>query len=371
MFKSIELARKIAELKTSIKAMIDAKEPVSPEKEAELKALVTQFKTVKAAEDAAKGEEIMNKDIMKKDFNASLKKFLAYKDATSLTEFYTKYQAVVAGQNGAVSGDGGAIIPEELLQLVENDKLGVDLRILCTPVSVHTRNGRIPVIDYSQNIALTAFDENSEIAQTKGAFTQASFSLASKGAIIPVSNELMLDSQTDVIGVITRLFNRVYVRDCNATILGAVTKASGIKKTQVTGLTTVVGIDAIKKAVITCPLDAGANATVVMNQSTFAELACAKDNDGNYLLARDANNNSIPMIEGRDVVVVEDSDLAANTVIVGDFRSIYHVSYPDLEVQSSAEAGFTKNSVFVRAIARYEDILTYAKCFTVLTNKAA
>ena len=80
----------------------------------------------------------------------------------------------------------------------------------------------------------------------------------------------MLDSQTDVIGVITRLFNRVYVRDCNATILGAVTKASGIKKTQVTGLTTVAGIDAIKKAVITCPLDAGANATVVMNQSTFA-----------------------------------------------------------------------------------------------------
>ena len=55
MFKSIELARKIAELKTSIKAMIDAKEPVSPEKEAELKALVTQFKTVKAAEDAARG----------------------------------------------------------------------------------------------------------------------------------------------------------------------------------------------------------------------------------------------------------------------------------------------------------------------------
>lgn len=373
MLKSIELAHQINELKNAIKAMINEKKPVNTAKEAELKALVAEYATAKAAETAAKGEGIMNDaKIMNRDFNSALRKFLAHKDESGLTVFWTKYKADASGQNGAVTEDGGATIPEELLQLVENDKFGVDLRAFCTPVAVHSRSGRIPIIDYSQDVKLVSFDENSEIAQTKSAFSQAKYTLASKGAIIPVSNELMRDSQTDIVGVITTLFNRVYVRDCNSTIIASITKAvEGENKKEVEGLTTATGIDAIKETVIKCPLDAGKNAKIVMNQTTFSKLAIAKDDNGNYLLTRDANNETIPMIEGRDVIVVEDADLAADTIIVGDFRTIYHVAFPDLEVQSSEEAGFTKNSVLVRAIARYEDLMTYGKCFTILTNKAS
>ena len=49
--------------------------------------------------------------------------------------------------------------------------------------------------------------------------------------------------------------------------------------------------------------------------------------------------------------------------IVGDFSAMYHIAYPDLEVMSSAEAGFEKNSVLVRAVCRHTNICTYAAAF--------
>lgn len=88
MLKSIELAHQINELKNAIKAMINEKKPVSTAKEAELKALVAEYATAKAAETAAKGEGIMNDaKIMNRDFNSALRKFLAHKDESGLTAF--------------------------------------------------------------------------------------------------------------------------------------------------------------------------------------------------------------------------------------------------------------------------------------------
>lgn len=130
-------------------------------------------------------------------------------------------------------------------------------------------------------------------------------------------------------------------------------------------------IDEIKKAIITCPLDAGANASVVVNQNTFAAMALAKDTQGRYLLARDANNETVRQIESRPIHVVEGAALADNTAVIGDYRAMYHIAYPALEVQSSTEAGFRTNSTIVRTVARFTDLNTYGKAFTVLTKTGA
>ena len=72
-----------------------------------------------------------------------------------------------------------------------------------------------------------------------------------------------------------------------------------------------------------------------------------------------------PLLKGcrRPVVVVEDGELATRTILVGDFSAMYHIAYPDLEVMSSADAGFAKNSVLVRAVCRHTNICTYAAAF--------
>ena len=215
-------------------------------------------------------------------------------------------------------------------------------------------------------MVLTAFDENNAITEKKAAFASVPFTLASKGAIVPVSRELLWDANSDVLGVVGKLFNKVYMNTVNGAVLTAAT--TGL--TAVTAATAAAAIDKVKEAVIGLPLASAGKAHVVMNQATYAKLALAKDGTNNYLLARDANNATIPMIEGAQVIVCEAKDLANDTIVVGDFSAIYHVENPGLEIMSSEEAGFAKNSVLVRIIARFADINTYAGAFAKITISA-
>ncbi len=357
MLKSVELRQEIDEITADIKNRIAACQEVPEELQAKLESTIQEFKTQKAAEIAAKstvkGEEKMDKKL----FNSALKKALLGND----TELKTIYNTA-AGNNGAISADGGYLVPQELLGLKENNTIGVDMRNYCTTINVSTRSGSVPTIDYSQVLALTSFDENNSITEKKAAFGSVSFTLASKGAIIPVSRELLMDAQTDVMAVIGKLFSRVYMRDVNTALLGAAETAATAAGTPA-NMASKATIDAIRSAINSIPLDAGANSIVVIPQTSWAALANVCDKNDRYLLAQDAYGNTIRQIEGRPVVVVEDGEMTALTILVGDFSAMYHIAYPDLEVMSSADAGFAKNSVLVRAVCRHTNICTYASAF--------
>lgn len=367
MLKSIEMKRDIEALKNEIKAFIEKKELVPPEKQKELEDKITAYLEQKELEAEVKkkiyfkGENKMDK----KRFNAALKNFLLGRAVTD-TEYATYFEAKAAGQNGAVAADGGVLVPEELLSLRENNGVGVDLRTITTTIPVTTRAGTVPCIDYGQDIELTDFEENNEIAQKKGVFSSVKYTLASKGAIIPVSRELLQDADSDVLAIIGKLFNRVYGTTVNKDICAKVLAVA--KETKIAAMNTVVTIDTVKQAVIGLPLDAGAGASVIMNQATWAGLALAKDKQDRYLLSRDANGAAVKEIEGRPIIVVEVSNLADNTILVGDFSALYHIAYPSLEVVASEIAGFTKNSVFVRAVCRFTDISVYDKAFVKITK---
>jgi len=349
MLKSMEIRQEIDELTAQIQDKINKKLTVPEDVQSALEAKIREYKTQKAAEDAAKNENKGEEKMDKKVFGKALKAALLGNDA-ELKKLYN----TAAGNNGAISADGGYLVPQELLGLKENNGVGVDLRDICTVVNVSTRAGSVPTIDYGQNVSLTAFDENNAITETKAAFGSVSFSLASKGAIIPVSREL---------------FGRVYRKDVNTAILTAATSAATAAGTPA-NVKSLATIDAIKAAINTLPIDAGTNATVVMPQATWAALANAVDKNDRYLLARDAFNNTIREIEGRPVVVVENGELTALTILVGDFSAMYHIAYPDLEVMASAEAGFAKNSVLVRAVCRHTNICTYAAAFKKIVAAA-
>lgn len=367
MLKSEEIKAEMTKLQDEIKAMAEKGESVPAEMSEKLKSLLVEQGKAEAMEEMAKNKVVkaeIGGKMDRKQINAALRKFLLNDDVEA-----KKILATAAGQNGATAADGGVLVPEELLNLKGNNKVVTDLREIATPISVHTRSGSVPIIDYSQAVKLTDFDENNEITQTKAAFTSAKFSLASKGAIIPVSRELLADADADVLSIIGTLFNRVYIRQLNTEILAAVTGATPTTAT-VAAIASKAGIDAIKSAVNSIPLDAGANASIVMNQYTFAELANAADKNDRYYLAQDANGETIKRIEGRPIVVVENACLANGAVVIGDFSAIYHIAYPELEVASSEEAGFTKNSVLVRAIARFQDLNTYASAFQMVKKSS-
>ncbi len=362
MLKSMELKQEIDELTASINDKIEKRLTVPEDVQDALKAKIAEYKAQKAAEAAAKDNSVEGEDIMdKKVFSKALKAALLGNDS-ELRKLYN----TPAGNNGAVSADGGYLVPSELLGLAENNAIGVDMRQYCTVVPVSTRAGSVPTIDYSQTLALTAFDENNSITNKKAAFGSVSFSLASKGAVIPVSRELLMDAKTDVLAVVGKLLQRVYMKDVTTGILSAALSAATSAGTP-SYMASKDTINAIKTAINTLPIDAGANAIVVIPQASWAALANVADNNGHYLLARDAFDNTIRQIEGRPVVVVEDGNLTALNIVVGDFRAMYHIAWPDLEIMSSAEAGFEKNSVLVRAVCRHTSICTYAAAFKKIT----
>lgn len=371
MLKSMEIKQEIDELTVFIKAKMTKGLLVPEDAQKKLEAKISEYKSEKAAEAARKINEkgvntmiTFDKAFRKQYSNALRKALLGKAGAEDM-----KILNTAAGNNGAISADGGYLVPTELLGLKENNGVAVDLREICTFINVHTRAGSVPTIDYSQNVTLTAFDENNSITETKAAFGSVSFTLASKGAIIPVSNELLLDAETDVLAIIGKLFQRIYKKDVNKGILSAALTAATSKGTP-SYMASKDTINCIKKAVNSLPLDAGANASVIIPQASWAALANVSDNNGRYLLARDAFDNTIRQIEGRPVIVVEDGELTALNILVGDFSAMYHIAFPDLEIASSGEAGFAKNSVLVRAVCRHTSICTYAGAFFKVTASA-
>ena len=368
MLKSVECKQEMVNLQAQIKELTDKGEAVAPE-------LVAQYKEKKDEYIAALEKEMEEKKVTqpviidaaskKAMFNQCMKNALmGIKD-----ENFDKFFNVAKGQNGANGADGGYLIPEEFLPLAELNLGGVDLRAIVTNVPVTTRSGKVPIVNYDdQTLGLVDFDENNEITESKATFGSASFNLSSKGAIIPVSRELLLDANSDVLAIISNVFGKVYSHAVNKAITALVETDTTAGKQTTTDLNDAV--DKIKTAVITTKTAFG-GPTVVIGKKSWAKLALAKDAQKRYLLARDANNSTIKAIEGCAVMVVDDKDISENAVLVGDFSAIYHIAFPSLEIASSEHAGFNKNSVFVRAVCRFTNLDVYKEAFTQITLPTA
>lgn len=364
MLKSVECKQELVALKAQI-------DDLTAKGEAAAQELLDQYEAKKNEYIAALEKEMEEKKVnqpvitdvtaSKALFNKSLKSaLLGIKD-----ENFDKFFNTASGQNGAVDADGGYLIPEEFLPLAELNLGGVDLRAIVTNVPVTTRSGKVPVVNYDeQTVQLADFDENNAISQTKAVFDSKSFTLGSKGAIIPVSRELLLDANSNVLAIISNVFGTVYRKTVNKAITGLVETDTTEGKQSPSNIND--AIDAIKKAVIETKTAFG-GPTIVVGKAAWAKLALAKDAQKRYLLARDANNSTIKAIEGCTVLVVDDNDMSANTVLVGDFSAIYHIAFPSLEIASSEHAGFGTNSVHVRAVCRFTNLDVYAKAFTQIT----
>lgn len=365
MLKSLEIKQDIFALKESINNKIVNKAVVSEEEKEELKNLLDAYDKQIALENKKnifkeeKGEK--NKMVEKMKLNDALRNYLMG-NASKLQELLN----VATPNNGAVDTEGGVLVPTELLEVAENNGVRTDLRVYATNMPVSSRKGVIPTIDYGAgDVALVDFDENTEITGDSAVFGKVQFALSSKGCIIPVSRELLADAKSDVLAIIGKLINNVYAQTVNGLIVGAMSSAATAANNVDSSATTIVQfIDKIKAFVIGLPT-ANADAKIVVNKATWGKLAMAKDESGRYLLAKDANGATVKELEGCEVVVVENStaNVDNDTAYIGDIKAIYHINHPEVEIAYSNEAGFTKNSVLVRAVCRVQEKSVYDKAF--------
>ena len=309
----------------------------------------------------------------KKAFNKVIKNLLTGRPVAEEDKQYLPKVVDAAGQYNAsgTPAAGAYLVAEEYLPLEKQNRPDVDLSKYCRTVEVTKPTGKIPTVDLSQDIELADFsvDNETEISKKSAVFAQTPYTLKNKGAIIPVGIDLMEDSDEDVVGVVYEIFDAARIKSDNKEVLAELAKAGTTVDSVDFG--TVALIDSIKTAINEkLPAVYGANAKIIMSQTDFNKVATLKDAQKQYYMQPDITQPGKYMIEGREVVKIDNSYGTTGTVYVGDMNQILDITRKGFEISSDLSSGFKTYSLNVRAVKRSQKLNVCPTAFVKITASA-
>lgn len=403
MLKSLEIKQEFENLQNSLKTKVEAKQAVTEEEQAKLAELKKSFEDALAAEQAErdkidlKGDLKMNKVNGKMNDRAMKNKILrAILRGDEITDEMraSGYFATVGsyGQIGVITetitGDrGGYLVPEEFLDVERNGE-GIGIEVPCRIVPVNKPTGKIPTFDVTQGAGdgkfLYTMDELAEMTKTHALFGQLSYTCVDKGGIVPISNRVLDDADADIVAMVSECFNTASLYQRSADVLTAVEGITNVT-TEYLGSGKTFGDKEAMKAFIktiraTLKGKNRAFAKIVMCDTDFAKLANLQMTNGEYYLKPMAYDASRYMVEGIEVIAVDDK-LFTKTVsdtttvggycFVGNFNKAWYINRKGLELAASNEAGFTQDALLVRGIKRGVAKILDTKAFVVIREGAA
>ena len=219
-------------------------------------------------------------------------------------------------RDGMTTVDGAPLIPQNISTTpVQTPETVSDLRRLVNKVGVTTGAGAYPVMKGSQAkmVSVAELAKNPELAKPN--FTNVDYKIETYRGYIPVSQELVEDSEYDVLGLVDRHIQRLALNTANEAIANEM-KTFPAK--------TISDLDGLK-GILNVSIDPAYNSKVVMSQSFFNEVDIMKDNTGRYLLQSDVTVQSGYKLFGREVVVLADdiigSKVGDKVAFVGDIEA--------------------------------------------------
>ena len=345
MLKSVELKKSLEETMNKIETL-RAENKVDEVRQAlqEAKNLQEEIKVQEQieADEAANftGGEIMNKTV-KADATVAFNKALLGK---GLTE---SENALVE----KVDEDGGYLVPrEQKTQIEELKRALIPLKGHCNVIPVGTMAGSMP-LEVEAGDKLVDFDELAEMNQSTIKFGQVSWKLKNKGDIIPISNILLQDEKANLTNYVGRRFAKKAVRAENADIIAELAKAEKVAGTDYKAIDKTLNVH----------LDPSiaAGAIIVTDQDGFDYLDGLEDTMGRKLLSDDLKDATIKRYKGKQILVMPNGTITKEegklNYFVGDMAE--YVSFFDrgvYEMATSKEAGFTRNTTYMRVIERYD-----------------
>lgn len=370
MLKSVELRKKVSHLKNQVNKLKKEADYENALKVAEeLKQVAQELKATEAEEAAEKvlnvnekGEKSMDKKenvkMMNRIFN---KKVLGKALDEKELEFYNAAGTPAIVE--ATDAKGGYIVPEENLTTVREylDSM-VSLKNYCGVRTVSTNKGKMPTLG-GEDKKLVNFDEVNDINKSDIDFGQISYSVASYGDVIPVSNELLADTDVDLMNIIGRRFAKKAINTENAKIMEILGKLPAVEITDYKGIISNM-VKSLNPAIV--PI-----AKVFTNQKGFAWLATLEDGDNRPLLVPDVIKPEAYEFRGHEVVVVPDSTYSEEGKIpffVGSMTEA--VAFFDrqlITVAADSSAGFAQNATYFRAIERFDVVADNTKAMIHLT----
>lgn len=260
------------------------------------------------------------------------------------------------GMTEGTPADGGLIVPSDIQTMIREQMRALNpLSELFTVETVSTNTGS-RVRDTAPTSGFTKVAEMGTISKDdKPAFTKVEFTVEDYALIVPVSNDLLKDTDQNLLAYLSRWLGKKAVITENKLLLTLLTALDGAAAS----ITEAGALKAIKKLVNTS-LDPifGVSASFLTNQSGFNFLDSLEDSNGRPLLQINPADRTQYMVGGRAVHVVSDAVLPNNTtapLYVGDFKSFGTLFRRQaMEIASTNVGGnaWNTNSTEVRAITR-------------------
>lgn len=237
-----------------------------------------------------------------------------------------EYQANVVHEGGVSTdpdGDMGIIVPEDIQTRINkimrtmNDLSG----IIRTEKVRHLSGSRVLEKDEDM-VPFAVVDEYGEIQEIDNPkFTPVSYKLIKRAGFLPITNELLRDTDQNILAYITNWIAKKHVVTKNSLVLN-ILKSLSTKDLK--------DIKAIKK-VLNVDLDPAfsLSSSIITNQDGFQWLDEQADTNGRPLLQEDITQPGKKIFKGRPVIVLANRTLPSTgttTVkapfIVGNFKEL-------------------------------------------------
>lgn len=284
-------------------------------------------------------------------------------DSLSDTELsFAKSMAVrnAANMNEGAGEAGGFIVPtDEQTKINELKRALNPLSALVRVENVNTMSGTRVLEKASDMTPFASVAELAAIGEIDGPkFTQVKYAIKKFAGILPISEELLADSDQNLLAYVNGWLAKKSVATENAQIL-AVLKT--LTKAPLTNL------DGIKEIMnVTLDPTISLMSSVLTNQDGFNFLDKQKDTDGRYLLQPNPLDSTQKLLFGKPVTVVSNKVLPTDTsvastkkapVIIGSFTDavvLFDRQATTLTGTSVGGDAWKRDSYDVKAVTRID-----------------
>jgi len=312
------LLQELETLKASVRALIGENKVDEAEKKMEeVRALQKKIDLQKQLEEM---DGVINLDAgtqltakVDKDLNAEYKRIflrglrrqpISADDRSIINEYYkaNSIRAVLMHEgtdpNNPAAGNVGLIIPQDIQTRINEIMRELnDLSEYITVETVNTLSGSRVLEADNTMTPFQVVNEYGPIQETDNPqFVPITYQLVKRAGYLPLTNELLSDSDQNILNYVARWIAKKHVVTKNSLITGLLL---GLQPVQLQGFDDV-------KRVLNVDLDPAIslNATIITNQDGYHWMDTQKDQNGRYLLQDDITQPGRKLFMGRPIAVV-------------------------------------------------------------------
>lgn len=277
----------------------------------------------------------------------------------AVSKFAKQIRNIAKGLNEGTPADGGYTVPEDISTMVEKRREAkASLIDLVSVETVTTNKGSRTFKKRSQQTGFTKVGEGGKItSKSTPQFERIDYVISKYAGYLPITNELLEDTDTNIVNIITEWLGDESRVTRNKIILELIKKKAEVKLN---------GLDDIKNALnVTLGSAFKYTSVIVTNDDGLQYLDTLKDNDGKYLLQPNpANPMQMRLSAGATtvpVVTLPNVDLPTTTnkipFIIGDLKeAIKFFDRKQLTINTSNVAAIGELNAFEEDLTLFRGI---------------